>query len=82
MIKECKICKMAFKASRKNARFCSVRCYRKSPAARAWQKVYDASPAKLKYWYSEAGRLAWRRKCQQEANSCGFREVRSAATNN
>ncbi len=66
MTKKCRICKRPFKASRKNARFCSVRCYRKSPAAKAWQKVYDASPAKLKYWYSEAGRLAWRRNASKK----------------
>src|SRR6266481_3265503 len=66
MTKKCRICKRPFKASRKNARFCSVRCYRKSPAAKAWQTEYDASPAKLKYWYSEAGRLAWRRNASKK----------------
>lgn len=65
MVKKCQICKKEFFASRKNARFCSVHCYRKSPAAKAWQKQYDSSPAKLKYWYSEAGRLSYRRNASK-----------------
>jgi hypothetical protein len=66
MIKTCETCESEFDAKRKNARFCCVRCYRKSPAAVAWQKDYDASPPKLKYWYSEPGRLAWRRNASKK----------------
>src|SRR6267154_183812 len=66
MIKKCKTCKGEFEASRKTARFCSVRCYRRSPEAKKWQKEYDSSPSKLRYWYSEAGRLAWRRNASKK----------------
>jgi hypothetical protein len=66
VLKKCVTCKKKFDAARKNARFCSVRCYRKSPAAKEWQKEYDASPAKLKYWYSEIGRASYRRNSSKK----------------
>jgi hypothetical protein len=67
MIKKCQTCKKKFDAERKSARFCSKRCYRRSPEAKAYQKNYDAtSPAKLKYWYSEPGRLAYRRNASKK----------------
>jgi len=59
--KKCDLCKKGFNATRNSAKYCSKRCYRRSPEAKEWQKTYDASPAKLKYWYSSAGRASYRR---------------------
>jgi hypothetical protein len=59
--KKCQTCSGLFKFCRSNARYCSVRCYRKSPTSVAWHKRYDDSLTKKKYWNSSAGRASFRR---------------------
>ncbi len=63
-MKTCLTCKKKFSFVRRNAQFCSVLCYRRSPdqkrKSRNYSQLSSSKASKLFYWNSSRGRAGFR----------------------